>query len=105
MLRSLCPNQYIKGLFLKYWEQHGGLAQQGYPLTEEFSEISKLDNKPYMVQYFERAVFEHHPENSGTPFEVLLSQLSTYELHTRYPKGVAVSKANTTNPMVFAETG
>ena len=45
------------GLFLQYWDSQGGLAQQGYPLTEEFQEQSALDNKPYAVQYFERAVF------------------------------------------------
>src|SRR5690349_24443905 len=72
---------YVKGLFLKYWNEHGGLAQQGYPLTEEFTEPSKLDpGKSYTVQYFERAVFKRHPENVGTPYEVLLTQLGKYEL-------------------------
>jgi hypothetical protein len=33
---------YVKGLFLKYWTEHGGRAQQGYPLTEEFQEQSTL---------------------------------------------------------------
>jgi hypothetical protein len=28
-----------------------------------------------MVQYFERARFELHPENAGTQYEVLLGQL------------------------------
>src|SRR5206468_3983407 len=55
----------------------GGLAQQGYPLSDEFTEISPQDGKPYTVQYFERAVFEYHPENKDTPYEVLLSQLGT----------------------------
>jgi hypothetical protein len=27
------------------------------------------------VQYFERNRFEYHPENAGTPFEVLLGLL------------------------------
>ena len=76
---------YVKGLFLKYWIEHGGLAQQGYPLTEEFQEQSTLDGKTYTVQYFERAVFENHPENKGTPYEVLLTQLGTYQLNGRYP--------------------
>src|SRR4051794_14095175 len=65
----------VSGLFLQYWTDHGGLAQQGYPLTEEFQEKSDLNGQVYTVQYFERAVFEHHTENAGTPFEVLLSQL------------------------------
>jgi hypothetical protein len=39
------------------------------------------------VQYFERAIFELHPENAGTPYEVLLTQLGKYWLDSRYPNG------------------
>src|SRR3954452_5797055 len=74
----------VRGKFLEYWNSRGGLAQQGYPLTEEFQEQNKLDGKTYTVQYFERAVFELHPENQP-PFDVLLSQLGTFELNNRYP--------------------
>ena len=61
--------------FRDFWEAHGGLAQFGYPLTEELVETSATDGKEYTVQYFERARFEWHPENAGTPYEVLLGQL------------------------------
>ena len=37
----------VCGKFLTYWQQHGGLAQQGYPLSEEFVETSDLNGKPY----------------------------------------------------------
>src|SRR4051794_13698398 len=47
--------------FLTYWHDHGGLAQQGLPLTDEFTEVNPSDGKPYAVQYFERARFEKHP--------------------------------------------
>ena len=70
--------------FLAYWRAHGGLAQQGYPISDEFVENSDLNGQPYLVQYFERAVFEWHPENAGTPYEVLLSQLGTYRYHDLY---------------------
>ncbi|MDQ6694822.1 MAG: alkaline phosphatase family protein [Chloroflexota bacterium] len=75
----------VGGLFLDYWQQHGGLAQQGYPITDEFTEVSDLNGKPYTVQYFERAVFEYHPENSA-PFNVLLSQLGTFQNKAKYPQ-------------------
>jgi hypothetical protein len=39
------------------------------------------------VQYFARALFEHHPENAGTPYEVLLALLGKYQLDSRYPGG------------------
>jgi len=61
----------LGGVFKTYWEQHGGLAQFGYPITEEYQEVSLTDGKTYTTQYFERARFEQHPENKGTQYEVL----------------------------------
>jgi hypothetical protein len=74
----------VGGKFLEYWQRNGGLPQQGFPISEEFTEVSDLDGKPYRVQYFERAVFELHPENVGTPYEVLLSQLGTFQHRAKY---------------------
>jgi len=73
----------VNGLFLRYWNDHGALAQQGYPLTEEFSEPSALDGKTYTVQYFERTRFEYHPEYADTEFAVLLGQLGTEDIRRR----------------------
>jgi plastocyanin len=61
----------LGGRFREYWEENGGLAVFGYPLSEEFMET--LDGKPYRVQYFERVRFEYHPENQP-PYDVLLGQ-------------------------------
>ncbi len=74
----------VGGLFRAYWEAHGGVEQQGYPLSDEFTEISPFDGQPYRVQYFERAVFEYHPEHAGTPYAVLLAQLGRYRQQMRY---------------------
>ncbi|HUS17761.1 MAG TPA: hypothetical protein VM536_22425 [Chloroflexia bacterium] len=76
----------VCGKFLAYWQQHGGLAQQGFPISQQFTETSALNGKPYTVQYFERAVFELHPENQP-PFDVLLSQLGTFLGQANYGKG------------------
>jgi hypothetical protein len=84
----------VCGKFLDYWNRHGGLAQQGYPLSEEFTETSALDGKPYTVQYFERAVFEAHPENKA-PNDVLLSQLGTYLGHAKYTRGFPTTSGET----------
>ena len=65
----------LRGIFRTYWEQHGGLAQFGYPITEEYPEKSTTDGQIYTVQYFQRNRFEAHPENAGTPYEVLLGLL------------------------------
>lgn len=45
-------------------------------------EVSDTDGKTYTVQYFERAVFEMHPENQPA-FQVLLSQLGTFRLRSK----------------------
>jgi hypothetical protein len=50
--------------FLTFWQQHGGLAVFGYPISEEFTEINDADGQQYTVQYFERNRFEWHPELS-----------------------------------------
>ena len=64
----------LRGSFRDYWQRNGGLAQFGYPITEEFREVSPTDGKTYTVQYFERARFEYHPENRP-PHDVLLGLL------------------------------
>jgi hypothetical protein len=65
----------LQGAFLQYWETHGGLFVHGYPLTEPFPEMNPIDAQTYTVQYFERSRFELHPENAGSPYEVLLGLL------------------------------
>ena len=73
----------LGGAFLAYWQQNGGLAVFGYPTSEEFDEVSPTDGKTYRVQYFERNRFEYHPENEGTPYNVLLGLLGRQQLVDR----------------------
>ena len=78
----------LRGLMRTYWQDHGGLAQFGYPLTDEFSELSATDGRIYTVQYFERNRFELHPENAGSPFTVLvglLGRLTATGAQQQYP--------------------
>jgi glucose/arabinose dehydrogenase len=63
----------LRGVFLDYWNAHGGLAQFGLPATGELTE-KLADGKTYTVQYTERARFEYHPENKP-PYDVLLGRL------------------------------
>ena len=94
----------LRGAFLQYWQTHGGLAQQGYPLTEEFQETNKLNGRTYTVQYFERAIFELHPENTA-PYTVLLSQLGTFRYQHKYPNGAPGQQRNANAPRYFPNTG
>ena len=66
--------QCVGPLFLDYWQRHGGLALNGYPLGAERVEVLE-DGHPYTVQYFERVRMEYHPENRP-PYDVLLGRLT-----------------------------
>jgi hypothetical protein len=95
----------VRGKFLKYWKEHGGLPQQGFPISEEMTEQSDTDGKFYTVQYFERAVFEMHPENPE-PFDILLSLLGNFEYKRKYPNGAPGQQPNTSAGSIqFRETG
>ncbi len=64
----------VEPTFAPYWQAHGGLFVNGYPISEPFNEVNSADGKTYTVQYFERARFELHPENKP-PYNVLLGFL------------------------------
>jgi subtilisin family serine protease len=90
--------------FLRYWQQHGGLAIFGFPISEEFTEVSPVDGKPYAVQYFERNRFEYHPENAGTAYEVLLGLLGNDVTKGRKFDPVLTPFQNTDTRAYFPET-
>ena len=77
----------VNKTFYAYWQSHGGLAQQGLPITDEFDEISAIDGKVYLVQYFERARFELHPEQADPQYRVLLGLLGNEQYKAKYPNG------------------
>ena len=54
----------LGGLFLEYWNAHGGLDIFGYPISDEIPEVLE-DGRIYTVQYFERARMELHPERDA----------------------------------------
>lgn len=68
----------IGGGFKFFWEHNGGLPIFGYPLTDEMTD----PETGLTIQYFERAVFEYHPENDD-PWQVLLRRLGAEELARR----------------------
>lgn len=62
--------------FRAYWQARGGLLAFGYPISEEFEENG------HIVQYFERARFEWHPQNAP-PYDILLGHLGHQQLASR----------------------
>lgn len=71
--------------FTAFWQQNGGLAQFGFPLTELFTETLG-DGRAYQVQYFERGRLELHLEAAGTPYEIQLGQFGRTVLAASAPR-------------------
>jgi hypothetical protein len=67
----------INKSFRTYWKNRGGLAIFGLPIGEAQMEDGRL------VQYFERARFELHPELAGTAYDVQLGQLGVLALQAK----------------------
>jgi len=74
--------QCIEGRFRVYWEQNGGLAVFGYPITPARPEANRDTGQTYLTQWFERNRFELHPENQA-PYDVLLGRLGDDRLRQR----------------------
>jgi hypothetical protein len=67
----------VSGNFLRYFEAMGGIESLGLPITEPLEQDGRL------VQYFEYARLEDHPDNPGRPV-VKLSMLGE-QLGRRQP--------------------
>jgi len=72
--------------FATYWQTHGllapaldgygrSLALFGLPLSEAAMEVNAADGRAYLTQWFERARFEWHPDESDQ-YKVLLGLLA-----------------------------
>jgi hypothetical protein len=93
----------IRGRIREFWEQHGGVAVFGYPITPQQAE--SLDGRMIEMQWFERYRLEIHPENAP-PYDVLMGHLGSELLRQREDTLRAFS---TESPQegcrFFAETG
>ena len=70
----------VSGKFLTFWKTKGALQTFGYPVSEAFTDRNISNGKDYLVQYFERAKMELHPEAAGTAYEVQLGLLGAERL-------------------------
>ena len=62
---------------MAYWQAHGGLAIFGNPIGEAQTERDTFRGRNALIQWFERARFELHPDRAGTAYEVKLSLLGS----------------------------
>lgn len=93
----------LQNAFKAFWDVNGGVAQFGYPLTDEFQERNTADDRTYTVQYFERARFEWNPQTSS----VVLGRVGTEQFNLNgKPNGTPIDKPATLTPdkRYFPET-
>lgn len=91
----------LSNAFLSYWQRNGGLAVFGYPISEEFAEVSPTDGNTYSVQYFERNRFEWHPERDPQ-FNVQLGLLGVE--YARYTNLDPLTRVMLPAPIEAAES-
>ena len=86
----------VRGEFLEFFDTYGGLRIFGYPKTEPFLQDG------FVVQYFQNARFESHPENPA-PYRVQLGLLGV-DLKYERPR-VAPPTISSRLRHYFPETG
>lgn len=77
------PRLTIEAIDIRFrlrWERGGGLRIYGLPLTRAITRPNGI-----IVQYFERARFEYHPELEGTEYVILLGRLGAELGYARPP--------------------
>jgi ELWxxDGT repeat protein len=74
--------QCLGDRFRTYWEQHGGLAVFGLPLTPAVSEATPERPQGVLTQWLERNRLELHPANAA-PYDVLLGRIGAERLEQR----------------------
>jgi hypothetical protein len=90
--------QAIAPEFTEYWIEKGGLEQFGYPISRP-TEINGV-----LSQFFQRAVFEYHPELKGTGNEVLLRLIGRELVQGRFFQPVKAEGIQP-NALYFPQTG
>ena len=75
------------------WEKNGGEERYGFPISEEFTEISPIDGKAYTTQYFQRARFEYHPGMINN-YSVVLTPLGNTAAQARGIDTAQVAKGS-----------
>ncbi len=84
--------------FLAFWQANGGLEILGLPVSQPF-----VDDRGLLVQYYERAIMEWHPENAAQ-YQVLLTLLGN-DLAGNRPERTAPANPCAADCATLAATG
>ena len=97
----------ISGRFLDAWRERGGTQTFGAPLTRRYP-LLQADGSWLLVQDFERGRLEWHPENAGSPSEMLGASLGgdiAQQRASEQPFLPIIDCVESANRRCFAETG
>ncbi len=92
--------------FEVFWNENDGAGNFGMPLTDAYEEINADTLEPAIVQYVGKARLEVHPQNAGTPYEILAGRVGDEAL--LYGRGVdwwTLPAGDPAAPNYFSETG
>ncbi len=93
----------ISGRIRTFWEQNGGLAVFGLPISPQQPEA--VEGTPRQVQWFERGRLELHPQNAP-PFDVLMGRLGVDRLEQQQRDWTSFARSQPQEGCrFFAETG
>ncbi|MGH2411184.1 MAG: WD40/YVTN/BNR-like repeat-containing protein, partial [Chloroflexota bacterium] len=74
----------LSGPFLDFWRNYSGALLFGSPISEPvYEQNGDGTHRTYLVQYFQNARMEYHPELAGTNNLVTLGQLGSQYLQQR----------------------
>lgn len=73
----------LRGAFLDFWQNNGGVDVFGYPISDELQEVLPEDKAFHTVQYFERARFELHPNDANQPVKLGLLGTGLYKQNSK----------------------
>jgi photosystem II stability/assembly factor-like uncharacterized protein len=74
----------LSGMFLTFWRNHNGSLLFGYPISQPlYEQNGDGTGRTYLVQYFQKARLEYHPELAGTGNVVTLGLLGQQALRQR----------------------
>ncbi len=91
----------VRDPFVSFFNRTGGLAQHGFPITDDFVDPAT----GLLMQYFENSRFEWHPGNPD-PYKVQLGLLGDQLGYRQPPIPIGqIPPANDPNCQYFNETG
>ena len=92
------------GVFLTFWKSHSGNALFGAPISQPlYEQNGDGTGRTYLVQYFQNARMEYHPELAGTENRIAVERRKYNETVQRYNTDIELFPNNIAASMFHFE--